>query len=230
MTTLWLPSINMPFVQASDSISATEGRWAIIGGFAVWIHLGGAHRVTLDIDAAAGPVAHQTLVTVGVPGTNASQRILSGAELEIIEVHDPIGGLDGLDAKQRLFIAAHWAAAAHPIQATIRCDDIAVVAPVASWLALVGCKLHAWLDRHSSQDTKRGSDGVDIIQLLRRQPEPSPLVSPVEGLADSVRWAAEQVLIDQATLVRRLILIHADRDIEVDEIELLGQELVERLT
>jgi len=220
----------MPFVEAIDSIAATQGRWAIIGGFAVWIHLGGAHRVTLDIDTAADPNAHQRLVAVGVPGATVNQRILPGAELEIIEVDDPAGDLDGLGIKQQLFVSAHWAAAAHPIAATIRCEDMAVVAPVAAWLALLGCKLHAWLDRHSSQATKRGSDGLDIIQLLRKQSEAAPLLLPVEGLSNAVRWAAERVLIEQATLVRRLILVHTDTDIDVDEIELLGYELVELLT
>lgn len=227
MTTLWLPPANLPFVEALDTIAATQGRWAIIGGFAVWIHLGGAHRVTLDIDTAAAPTAHQTLVTAGTPGAKASQRILSGVDLDVIEVDDPASDLDGLDDKQRLFVMAHWAAAAHPMKATIRCDDLVVVVPVANWLALVGCKLHAWLDRHPSQDTKRGSDGLDIVQLLRRRPELTR--SPMEGLSEAIRWAVEHVLIDQATLVRRLTLVHADTDIDVDEIALLGADLAELL-
>lgn len=229
MTTLQLPPANLPFVQAVDTIATTRGRWAIIGGFAVWVHLGGAHRITLDIDTAAAPTAHQTLVATGSPGATPNQRVLPGAELEIIEVADPTNDLDGLDAKQRLFVTAHWAAATHPIQATIQCQDLTVTSPVADWVALVACKLHAWLDRHSSQDTKRGSDGVDLIQLLRQQSEPPSATPPIEGLAEAMRWAAERVLIEQATLVRRLMLVHADTDIDIDEISLLGEELIEKL-
>lgn len=229
MKTLWLPSTNARFVAALNTIAATQGRWAIVGGFAVWVHLGGAHRVTLDIDTAAAPLAHQTLVTVGTPGTNPGKRNLHGTELEVIEVDDPTGELDGLDLKQRLFVTAHWAAATHPIQATIECGDATVVVPVADWLALLGCKMHAWLDRHSSQDTKRGSDGLDIIQLLRHQPTPHSGGPPIEGLTETVRWATQHVLLDQATLVRRLILIHTDANIDVHEIKLLGQELLELL-
>lgn len=229
MKTLWLPPANKAFVQAIDSIASTKGRWAIVGGFAVWIHLGGAHRVTLDIDTAAAPTAHQTLVAVGTQGTKPTQRLLSGAELEIIEVDDPIGRMGGLDIKQQLFVSAHWAAAAHPIEATIKCEDLEVVAPVADWLALVGCKLHAWLDRHSSQDSKRGSDGIDIVQLLRQQREVAPSSGPTDGLSACVSWAAEHVLVEQATLVRRLILIHTDTDVDLDEIVTLGEDLIERL-
>ncbi len=228
MRTLWLPTTNAPFVEALDTITATEGRWAIVGGFAVWVHLGGAHRVTLDIDTAAGPIAHQNLVTVGTPGTNPGKRNLAGTELEVIEVDDPTGELDGLNPRQRLFVTAHWAAAAHPIQATIHCGDATGVAPIADWLALLGCKLHAWLDRHSSQDTKRGSDGLDIIQLLRQQPTPVTR-PPIDGLTEAVRWAAQRVLLDQPTLVRRLILIHTETSIDVREITLLGQELLKLL-
>lgn len=228
MKKLWLPPANAPFVDALGTIAATQGRWAIVGGFAVWVHLGGAHRVTLDIDTAAAPLAHQTLVTVGTPGTNPGKRNLQGTELEVIEVDDPTGELDGLDPKQRLFVTAHWAAAAHPIQATIHCGDATVVTPVADWLALSGCKLHAWLDRHSSQDTKRGSDGLDVIQLLRQQPT-TVTRPPVDGLTEAVRWAAQHVLIDQATLVRRLVLIHTDTNIDAHEITLLGHELLELL-
>ncbi len=229
MKTLWLPSVNAPFVEALDAIASTKGRWAIVGGFAVWVHIGGAHRVTLDIDTAAAPLARQTLVAVGTPGTNPGKRNLRGTELEVIEVDDPTGELDGLDPKQRLFVTSHWAAAAHPIQATVHGGDFTVVAPVADWLALLGCKLHAWLDRHSSQDTKRGSDGLDIVQLLRQPPTPRVTLPPVDGLTEAVRWAAKHVLIDQATLVRRLILIHTDTNIDVQEIRLLGQELHELL-
>lgn len=224
MTPLWLPSANRPFVEALDSIAATPGRWAVIGGIAVWIHLGGAHRVTIDIDTAAAATAHQTLVTAGTPGANAGQRIVSGAQIELIEVDDPGDDLDDLDEKQQLFVTAHWAAASRPVQATVRCDDLAVEIPVANWLALVGCKLHAWLDRPSSQDAKRGSDGFDIIQLLRQRPADDML--PPDGLSNAVSWAARNVLIEQATLVRRLALVHADANIAVDEIELLGSDLI----
>lgn len=229
MTTLRLPPSNLPFVQAIDTIATTRGRWAIIGGFAVWVHLGGAHRITLDIDTAAASTAHQTLVATGTAGRTPNQRVLPGAELEIIEVVDPTNDLDGLDAKQRLFVTAHWAAATYRIQATIQCQDLTVTAPVADWVALVGCKLHAWLDRHTSQDPKRGSDGVDLVRLLRRQTEPTSARPPIEGLAEAIRWGAEHVLIDQATLVRRLMLVHADTDIDVDEISLLGEELIGKL-
>jgi hypothetical protein len=50
---LVLPSVNRPFVKALRRIADTAGTWSVIGGFAVWCHLGEGHRPTLDIDTAA---------------------------------------------------------------------------------------------------------------------------------------------------------------------------------
>lgn len=50
-------------------IAARPEGWALIGGMAVWCHLGSPHRPTLDIDAAARPAGRTTLLRLGAPET-----------------------------------------------------------------------------------------------------------------------------------------------------------------
>ncbi|MDZ7732654.1 MAG: hypothetical protein U5R31_05615 [Acidimicrobiia bacterium] len=61
--------MNRPLVEALRHVADTAGAWSVIGGFAVWCHLGGSHRPTLDIDTAADSPAHETLVALGVRAT-----------------------------------------------------------------------------------------------------------------------------------------------------------------
>ncbi|HUF34250.1 MAG TPA: hypothetical protein VMN58_13685 [Acidimicrobiales bacterium] len=89
MKELVLPSVNRPFVEALRQVAGTGGTWSVIGGFAVWCHLGETHRPTLDIDTAAAADAHETLVALGAPGDSDHRRIVEGVKLEIIEVLDP---------------------------------------------------------------------------------------------------------------------------------------------
>lgn len=72
MSTLVLPSVNGPFVEALRRVADTTGTWSVIGGFAVWCHLGESHRPTLDIDTAAAASAHETLVSLGELGETTS--------------------------------------------------------------------------------------------------------------------------------------------------------------
>lgn len=111
MKELALPSVNRPFVEALHQVADTAGTWSVIGGFAVWCHLGESHRPTLDIDTAAATDAHETLVALGAPGDSDHRRIVEGVKLEIIEVLDPGPDASDLDDKNRLFVTAHWAAA-----------------------------------------------------------------------------------------------------------------------
>lgn len=207
-----LPSVNRPFVAALRQVVDTTGTWAVIGGFAVWCHLGETHRPTLDIDTAAAEDAHDTLVALGEPGDSGHRRIVEGVKLEIIEVLDPGAVAAELDDKNRLFVTAHWAAARLTTAARVRCEDLEVTVPVARRLALVGCKLHAWLDRRDQRAEKRGSDGLDIVRLLQTADWDSMAADArtVAGLGEVVAWAGSSVLVDQAARVSRLIQVHTD--------------------
>lgn len=229
MSTLVLPSVNRPFVEALRQVADTAGTWSVIGGFAVWCHLGESHRPTLDIDAAAAAEAHETLVALGAPGGDEHRRIVEGVKLEIIEVLDPGPEVSDLDDKNRLFVTGHWASATLTVDVQVRCDDLEVTVPVARRLPLIACKLHAWLDRRDQRAEKRGSDGLDIVRLLQTADWDALAddASEAQALADVVSWAASSVLVDQSARVSRLIQVHTDSlPPSPSDVRLLGESLL----
>jgi predicted nucleotidyltransferase len=232
VTDLVLPHVNRPFVEALAEIAPTEGRWAVIGGFAVWAHLGETHRPTLDVDTAAAPTAHQTLVSLGEPSDQEDRRDIAGVRLEIIPVEDPGDDLNHLDEQQQLFIVGHWSAANLTSNRTVRCDELVVTIPVARRLPLLACKMHAWLDRRGAGIDKRGSDGLDIVRLLDTA-DVDALARDADatgGLRDAVTWAAEEVLVGQAARVARMIQLNTDdTTMSTERVEALGQVLVDAL-
>ncbi len=232
MTDLVLPGVNRPFVAALQQIAETTGTWSVIGGFAVWMHLGIDHRPTLDVDTAAAANARATLVTLGLPGNSDHRRIVEGVKLEIIEVEDPGPEAADLEPKHRLFVTAHWAAATATITREVRSQDLTVIVPVARRLPLIACKLHAWLDRRDQRTEKRGSDGLDIIELLRTA-DWGELASDAhlsDPLRTALEWAADTVLVQQAVRVTRLIQLHTNAvPPAASEVRALAQLLLERL-
>jgi hypothetical protein len=228
---LVLPAVNRPFVEALAEIAPVEGEWAVVGGFAVWAHLGETHRPTLDVDAAAAPTASETLITLGVPGDQPHRREIAGVKLEIISVENPSRypeGLEGLSDQQRLFIVGHWSAATLSVERTVRCGELVVAVPVARALPLIACKLHAWLDRRDARAGKRGSDGLDVVRLLEAVDLSALAMEAANSpsLGQVVAWAAQTVLIDQAVRVDRMIAVHTDSAKPgADRVEMLGMLL-----
>ena len=229
---LMLPSVNRPFVEALYRVADTTGTWSVIGGFAVWCHLGESHRPTLDIDTAAAEHAHETLVALGAPSDSDHRRIVEGVKLEIIEVLDPGPDAAELDDKNRLFVTAHWAAARLTTDVKVCCDELEVVVPVARRLPLIACKLHAWLDRRDQRAEKRGSDGLDVVRLLKTADWDAMAAdgNEVDGLAEVVTWAGNSVLVDQAARVSGLIQVHTeDLPPGPEEVRALGALLLEAM-
>src|SRR3546814_11175498 len=86
--------MNRRFVEALHEVADTAGTWSVIGGFAVWCHLGESHRPTLDIDTAAADEAHETLVALGTTGDSDHRRTVEGVTPEILEELVPGPGGD----------------------------------------------------------------------------------------------------------------------------------------
>lgn len=230
MTVAVLPERNRNLFNALGAVAETPGQWAVIGGLAVWCRLGGPHRPTLDIDTAAGPDARATLLSIGAPTEAAHRRMVDGVKVEVIEVDDPGEDLDGFGDQECLFLASHWSAAATAQPVVVRCGPEELSVSVAQTGPLVACKLHAWIDRRATRPEKRGSDGLDIVRLLEHTDwdDLAGVIASCPGLGASVRWAAETVLVDQATRVARLIGVHTDTSAPPGgHVENLGRLLVD---
>jgi len=166
-------------VRAVGAIArAPVGPYAIVGGVAVAVRLGTAHRATTDVDTvvhdATRPAAVEVLSALSgaVRDVATEHRVfLDGTKIELLEVGDiGIGDLAGIPEKDALFVASHaWAlesATLVDVVANERPDD-RVTARFATSAALVAMKLHAIQDRSvTSGIDKRAGDGWDIFRLL----------------------------------------------------------------
>jgi len=80
----------------------------------------------------------------------------------------------------------------------------------------------------TSEREKRGSDGLDIVRLLKTADWDAMAADSreVDGLAEVVTWAGSSVLVDQAARVSRLIQVHTDSISTPDNVRGLGRLLV----
>src|SRR3546814_14647567 len=117
--------MNRRFVEALHEVADTAGTWSVIGGFAVWCHLGESHRPTLDIDTAAADEAHATLVALGTPGDSDHRPLVEGGKLELTEVLDPGPDADDHDDKHLLLVIGALGAAGLSTGVLRRCTALA---------------------------------------------------------------------------------------------------------
>ena len=93
------------------------GDYAIVGGVAVTVRVGSAHRSTTDVDTVVdeGVVPSALEVLLRQPGAVAGDRFqqvfLNGTKVELLPVgRVAAGDVDGLPDDQALFVTAHaWA-------------------------------------------------------------------------------------------------------------------------
>lgn len=88
----------------------------------------------------------------------------------------------------------------------------------------------AVIEAYRKLDEKRGSDGVDLVSLLRHS-DPDDLLRDLAAdphLRDATAWAANEVLVDQAHRVVRLIRVYTDAQAPTDdEVRRLGELLLQ---
>ena len=147
--------------------------------------------------------------------------------------------LGDLPERQRLFVASHsWAlATATPLTlVAMGPDSVQATAPFASPAALVAMKLHAIQDRSGDGQAKRAGDAWDLHQLLslhnRRGEISGALCTGPDSLRLAVQAAARRVLVDGAARTRSWLRTAGgvQAGVSAEEINRLGQELVEGLT
>jgi hypothetical protein len=166
-------------VRAVGSIArAPVGPYAIVGGVAVAVRLGTAHRATTDVDTvvhdATRPAAIEVLSALSgaVRDVATEHRVfLDGTKIELLEVGDiGSGDLDGVPENDALFVASHaWALESATFADVVANEqpDERVTARFATPPALVAMKLHAIQDRSATSGIdKRAGDGWDIFRLL----------------------------------------------------------------
>lgn len=202
-------------VRAVGAIArAPVGPYAIVGGVAVTVRLGTAHRATTDVDTVVydgtRPAAIEVLgaLSGAVRDVATEHRVfLDGTKVEILEVGDlGIGELEGIPEKDALFVASHvWAlesATFADVVAKEQPDD-RVTARFATPGALIAMKLHAIEDRSvSSGIDKRAGDGWDIFRLLLDLDADGAVRSELSSAPDSLRellvLAVDRVLVSGA--------------------------------
>lgn len=239
----------VPLVRAVAKLSAAGlDRYAVVGGVAVAARLRQAHRATVDVDTVVDetrpPDAVEALLAL--PGAkrdpSGDHRVLiEGTKIEILGV-GPIGDhdLDGIPAKNALFVAAHvWALETATPLTLIATDDTTAraTAPFATPAALVAMKLHAIEDRSATRGLdKRAGDGWDIYRLLLDRDADGEireaLANALTPLRELVRERAARVLVTNAARTRGWMQAGdaAIAAVTADELRFVGARLVDALS
>lgn len=238
----------VPLVRAVGALGeAGLGHYAVVGGVAVTARLGQSHRATVDVDTVVDetrpPDAVEALLSLpgATPDPSADHRVfIDGTKIEILGV-GPIddADLDGVPAKNALFVAAHvWALeTATALTVVAEADSrVRATAPFASPAALVAMKLHAIEDRRPSGGSdKRAGDAWDIYRLLVDRDADGAIRGALSGgppkLRALVRDAAERVLVTGASRTRGWLRAGDSTmaAVTADELRSVGQRLLAAL-
>lgn len=221
-------------------------RYAVVGGVAVTVRLGRAHRATADVDAVVDESVPPDAVEALVEGegverdpANPHRVLVADTPVELLPVQ-PLadGDLDGLPDRLALFAAAHaWALeTATPVTIAAAADPAQrAIAPFATPAALVAMKLHAVQDRSGAGAVKRAGDAWDIYRLLvdfdadgyvRRELATAPAPLPML-IAD----AAERVLVADAPRTRSWLRQGDDAmaSVTIEELRYVAHPLLDAL-
>ena len=213
---------------------------AIIGGLAVTCRCRSMARATADVDAVTGPDGaagivsdlgaeqlaevleqrsstslHTTVEVEGGPVTIAVQGghlFVNEVKVDVIATDElALLDLDGLNDKQRLFVASHrWALeSAEPVLLRVAHRsaprDLTIVhakVAVATPAALVAMKLHSLQDRRQARSEKEASDTEDLYRLLQEHDAAGlvadAIVGAPYGLTRLVVDAARRLLVEES--------------------------------
>lgn len=155
------------------TVARLEGfDFALIGGLAVMIRLGAAHRVTNDLDSVFDNPDEDTaanLVSAGIaePAGDTDRVLVDGTKLDVIDTQPLPPAVDQIvpDPAGRLFVCAHRFAYETAMPVVVGAGGAATIR-VATPAALVACKAHALrYARAQRRATKRPGDLFDLYRL-----------------------------------------------------------------
>ena len=156
--------------------SASSAEFAVIGGLAVLARLGGAHRVTDDLDTVATQHGDEPTVVEAVIAVQGVGGLLKGTKVDCIAVGDvPAAELSAEQLpdveEDRIFVLAHrWALDTADELTLIAQADGTIVARVrcrfATPASLVAMKLQSAPRRRGVRADKAGGDYLDLFRLV----------------------------------------------------------------
>lgn len=217
-------------------IAAELPGFALIGGLAVIMRLGQAHRATNDIDTVSDDQTGllDLLVAGGLDRRGNSILLDADLKLDVIDVSE--GDPDYTPYATHRFAFDTRT----PVEILVRPTDGAptsVTIDVARACALVAVKLGISEGVGRQRDTRKvGSDAFDVVRLLQRF-GPDALADDLtelapRGFAERISALAQRHLVDNADRTAAAIVrssIQALQTIAAVQLELLGHAFTRRL-
>lgn len=211
--------------------------FALIGGLAVIVRLGQAHRATNDIDTVSDDQVRlfDILVADGYDRQGNSVLLEANLKLDVIDISE--GDVEYVPYATHRFAFDTRT----PVQIVVRPQrggaSVAVSVNVARASALVAVKLGISEGVGRQRDPRKvGSDAFDVARLLQRfGPDmlADELIAFAEPeLVDQISDLAERHLIDNVDRTAAVIVrssIQGVEKITVEQLELLGRAFIRRL-
>jgi hypothetical protein len=224
-------------VEKLDEVAAALPPFALVGGLAVMIRLGQAHRATVDLDAVTDDQQHfvEVLVDRGLERRGDSVMIEPDLKLDILDVSG--GDPEYVPYRTHRFAFDTRDAVDVRVVTSGGAVSASATVPAARSSALVAMKLGISEGVGRQRDpNKVGSDVFDVVRLLQR-------FGP-DVLADELRALADAFLVEAvARLATRHLVAEADRTaaavvrssvqgverVPPEQLELLGAAFARRL-
>jgi hypothetical protein len=222
------------------------GRYAIVGGVAVTVRLGNAHRATADVDTVVDettpPDAVEALLArpdTRQDPTEPHRVFVDGTKVEILPV-GPLddNDLDGIAINDALFVGAHaWALETATAVTVIAGHDVVVrvTAPFATPAALVAMKLHAIETRRGVGQDKRAGDAWDLYRILvdldADATVRNALANAPPNLKQLIRDATDRILVTGANRTRGWLRSGDDQmaTVTADDLRFVAQPVIDAL-
>lgn len=222
------------------------GRYTIVGGVAVTVRLGNAHRATADVDMVVDGTTPPDAVEALLARSDTRQDpnephrvFVDGTTVEIL----PVGPLDdndlnGIAINDALFVGAHaWALETATAVTMIAGHDAAVrvTAPFATAAALVAMKLHAIETRRGVGQDKRAGDTWDLYRILvdldADATVRNALATAPPNLKRLIRDATDRILVTGANRARGWLRSGDDQmaTVTADDLRFVAQPVIDAL-